>query len=80
MRGRPRWFTIGCVTGIGLKDVRQIARENQAAEVHHKGMYYQAIESHSAFRKGINLIAVQCTNNKGGGIVHVRPGQMESRK
>jgi len=30
LRGRPRWFTIGCVTGIGLKDARQIAREKRA--------------------------------------------------
>jgi hypothetical protein len=30
MRGRPRWFTIGSVTGIGLKEARQIAREKMA--------------------------------------------------
>ena len=30
MRGRPRWFTIGSVIGIGLKDARQIAREKRA--------------------------------------------------
>jgi integrase len=31
MRGRPRWFAIGCVTGIGLKEARQVAREKRAA-------------------------------------------------
>lgn len=30
MRGRPRWFTIGSVTSIGLKEARQIARERMA--------------------------------------------------
>jgi hypothetical protein len=30
MRGRPRWFTIGSVTSIGLKEARQIAREKMA--------------------------------------------------